>query len=269
LEDNGSRPAFHESKLELHTTGKVWLVGAGPGDPDLLTTKATKLIRAADVILHDALVSPAILALAPPSTQLVDVGKRCGRKNISQGEINRLLIEFALAGKVVLRLKGGDPMVFGRAGEELQALQEANIETEVVPGITSALAAAASAQISLTDRRFADRVVLLPAQRAESTPPDNMNTVADSRTTLAVYMPGEYGKVAEMLISTGISPDTPCVVISKISSAEQLQHFSRLTQLGEIPLQSPSLLIVGRVVECRTAAENRLLVRECDANPEI
>ena len=224
-------------------------MGAGPGNPDLLTVKAAKLIQSAKVILHDALVSPAVLALASRSAQLLDVGKRCGRKNITQPEINRMLVEFASQGKLVVRLKSGDPLVFGRAGEELQALHEANIETEVVPGVTSALAAAASVQISLTDRRFADRVVLLTAQRADHMPPTDLGGIADSRTTLAIYMPSEYGKIAEMLISTGIGPDTACVVISRISSADESRHFTRLKQLAEIPAQSPSLLIVGTVVE--------------------
>ena len=146
--------------------GRVCLVGAGPGDPDLLTVKAAKLIRV-DMILHDALVAPAILALVSPTAYIVDVGKRCGRKNITQEEINCQLIEFASQGQLVVRLKDGDPLVFGRAGEELQALREANIDAEVVPGITSAVAAAASAQISLTDRRYADQVVLVSAHRAE------------------------------------------------------------------------------------------------------
>lgn len=228
--------------------GKVYLVGAGPGDPDLLTIKAAKLIREADVILHDALVSSGVLTMASPAAQIIDVGKRCGRKNVTQDEINRLLIDFALLGKLVVRLKGGDPLIFGRAGEELQALCEAKIHAEVVPGITSAVAAAATAQISLTDRRYADQVVLLSAHSGEGKAEIHWSGTVAPRTTVVVYIPGEYGRVAARLMIAGMDPGMPCLLISKISSRDECRYRTTLAQLsGKVALPAPSLLIAGQV----------------------
>src|SRR3974390_2408138 len=145
--------------------GKVYLVGAGPGDPELLTRKAWRVLQSVDVVLHDDLVSREILATLAPATQVVNVGKRCGAKSISQDEINTLMVQLAREGKTVARLKSGDPLLFGRAGEEMGALRQAGIEFEVIPGVTAALGAAASAHISLTDRRSASRVVFVTAHR--------------------------------------------------------------------------------------------------------
>ena len=222
-------------------------MGAGPGDPELLTIKAARLIRTADVILHDALVSPAVLALASPSAQLLDVGKRCGRKNVTQPEINRMLVEFACIGQFVVRLKGGDPLLFGRAGEELQVLREAGIETEVVPGITSALAAAAVAQISLTDRRHADRVVLLSAHCAEGKEID-WHRISGARTTLVVYMPGEYTRIKERLIGSGFGAETPCLVMSRLACKDERHCLTTLNHLTADSGASPSVVIIGDVV---------------------
>src|SRR5215469_1831527 len=140
---------------------KVYLVGAGPGDPELLTRKAWRVLQSAGVVLHDDLVSQEILCMLPPTIQVVNVGKRCGAKSISQDEINALMVQLARQGKTVARLKSGDPSLFGRAGEEMEALTRAGIEFEVIPGVTAALGAAASTQISLTDRRRASRVVFV------------------------------------------------------------------------------------------------------------
>src|ERR1700736_3003143 len=141
-------------KFATNIAGKVYLVGAGPGDPELLTLKAARLLGSANVVLHDSLVSREVLALISPNAEIVDVGKRAGRKLLTQDEINSLLISYAKTCATVVRLKGGDPSLFGRAGEELQALREAGVAFELVPGITAALAAAAAAGISLTDRRL-------------------------------------------------------------------------------------------------------------------
>ena len=149
-------------------TGKVYLVGAGPGDPELLTVRAFKLLKSADVVLHDDLIRAEILALVPSSTQLHNVGKRFGHKRISQEEISALMIRNALLGLQVVRLKSGDPLIFGRAGEEIEALRRADIEFEVVPGITAALGAAASAQIPLTHRQVASAIVLVTGHQAGS-----------------------------------------------------------------------------------------------------
>lgn len=243
------RPASHRANATSRRKGKVWLVGAGPGDPELLTIKAARLIRTADVILHDALVPQAILALASPSAQLLDVGKRCGRKNVTQPEINRMLIEFSSLGQFVVRLKSGDPFIFGRAGEELQAVREAGIETEVVPGITLAVAAAAVAQVPLTDRRHADRVVLLSAHRAEGKEKEiDWQAISGARTTLVVYMPGEYAHIKERLIGIGFRAETPCLVMSRISSAEEHHCRTTLEHLNAASGASPSIVIIGDVV---------------------
>ena len=146
-------------------TGKVYLVGAGPGDPELLTLKALKLLKSADVVFHDDLIRPEILSLVPSSTLLHNVGKRFGNKRISQEEINALMIQNALLGLQVVRLKSGDPLIFGRAGEEIEALRRASIEFEIVPGITAALGAAANAQIPLTHRNAASAIVLVTVSR--------------------------------------------------------------------------------------------------------
>jgi uroporphyrin-III C-methyltransferase len=149
--------------------GKVYLVGAGPGDPELLTRKAWRVLRSADVVLHDDLVSEEILRVLPRAATVINVGKRCGTKGISQTEINQLMVTLARQGKLIARLKNGDPLLFGRAGEEMEALRQAGIEFDVIPGVTAALGAAASAGISLTDRRHASRVVFVTAHRAGGT----------------------------------------------------------------------------------------------------
>ncbi len=171
-------------------TGKVYLVGAGPGDPELLTLRAFKLLKLADFVLHDDLIPAEILELVPSSTKLLNVGKRFGNKRISQEEINGLMTQNALLGLQVVRLKSGDPLIFGRAGEEIEALREAGIEVEIVPGITAALGAAASTQIPLTHRKAASAIVLVTGHRAGSDEfadwPANIPTDA----TVVVYMPG-------------------------------------------------------------------------------
>src|SRR5450631_3137591 len=146
--------------------GKVYLVGAGPGDPELLTVKALRLLRTAEAVLHDDLVAPEILKLIPSSAQIYNVGKRCGKKKILQGEINCLMVALAASGLRVVRLKGGDPLIFGRAGEEIEALRANKIPFEIVPGVTSAMGAAAAAQIPMTHRRSSSAVVFITAHQA-------------------------------------------------------------------------------------------------------
>ena len=152
--------------------GKVYLVGAGPGDPELLTLKALRVLKAADAVLHDDLVAPEILQLISPSAQVHDVGKRCGKKKIQQEEINFLMIGLADSGLQVVRLKSGDPMIFGRAGEEIEALRRADIPYEIVPGVTSALGAAAAVEIPLTHRRASSALIFITAHQAS----DNKST---------------------------------------------------------------------------------------------
>jgi uroporphyrin-III C-methyltransferase len=229
-------------------SGKVYLVGAGPGDPELLTRKSWRVLQSGNVVLHDDLVSQEILRVLPPTTQLVNVGKRCGAKGISQTEINQLMVQLAREGKSVVRLKSGDPLLFGRAGEEMEALRRAGIEFEVIPGVTAALGAAASAQISLTDRRHASRVVFVTAHREGGTGLRNERH-ASLDTTYVIYMPGNrYAELAAELQAAGIGAEIPCVVISRATTQDETILRTTVGQLPECPAaDSPSLLVVGIV----------------------
>ena len=222
--------------------GKVYLVGAGPGDPELLTLKALRVLREADVVLHDDLISDEILALLPRTAVIASVGKRCGNARVTQEETNAAMVSYAKAGRVVGRLKSGDPMLFGRAGEEIDALRAAGIEFEVVPGISAAFAAAAVLETSLTDRRRASRVIFSTGHRATG-------AFADAPTHV-IYMPGsDYSGVINRLLAEGFSLDTPCAIVSAVSHETQAELRSTL---GELPnmgsLPAPSLLLVGGVL---------------------
>jgi len=228
--------------------GTVYLVGAGPGDPELLTVKATRLLAAADIVLHDSLVSAEILALISPRAEIIDVGKRAGRKLLTQDEINSLLVSYAESRTTVVRLKGGDPCMFGRAAEELEALRRANIPHEIVPGISAALGAAAAAGISLTDRRVASQVLLSTFSRSPEHGELKWSALT-ADTTLVLYMPGtDYAEVAERLQNSGLPADLPCVIVSRATHAEQQVRWSTVGSLaaGE-KLPAPALFIIGRV----------------------
>lgn len=238
--------------------GKVFLVGAGPGDPELLTVKALRLIESAQVVLHDDLVGPEILRLIPSSAHVRRVGKRCGRKSIRQEEINAHLIAFASFGVNVVRLKGGDPSIFGRGGEEVDALRKAGIEFEVVPGVTSALASAAAAQVSLTHRDKSSAVILLSSHPANPEQPIAWSSYVASGATLAVYMPGfHYQETADQLLKAGLKPTTPCAIVSRVTSPEQQIHRTALADLPRAPqLPAPTLLLIGEVLAEETAIQN-------------
>src|SRR5258705_8307312 len=226
--------------------GKVYLVGAGPGDPEMLTRKAWRVLQSADVVLHDDLVSEEILRVLPLAAQVVNVGKRCGAKGISQIEINALMVSLARQGKLVARLKNGDPLLFGRAGEEMEALRQSEIEFEVIPGVTSALGAAASARISLTDRRHASRVVFVTAHRAGGTGLMNERHVA-ADTTYVIYMPGNRNaELAEELRAAGIGGEVPCVVISRATTKDETIFLTPDGESAQPPRATPPyLLIIG------------------------
>jgi uroporphyrin-III C-methyltransferase len=228
--------------------GKVYLVGAGPGDPELLTRRAWRVLQSADVVLHDDLVSEEILHTLPDTAEIIRVGKRCGAKGISQDEINALMVNFARAGKIGARLKNGDPLLFGRAGEEMEALQSAGVQFEVIPGVTAALGAAASAKISLTDRRHAARVVFVTAHREGGTGLSSERDVA-ADTTYVIYMPGNrYANLAEELQQAGIDAEIPCVVISRATSRDEVIFRTTVGKLSQCPAAAaPSLLVVGAV----------------------
>jgi uroporphyrin-III C-methyltransferase len=230
---------------------KVYLVGAGPGDPELLTLKALRVLREADVVLHDGLVSQEILALLPPQTRIINGGKRCRQKLFTQEQISSLLVELAASGRTVVRLKCGDSMIFGRANEEIEALRNAGIDCEVVPGITAASAAAAAAQISLTDRRSASQVVFVTAHQAPGKAAPDFRQMAASNSTIVVYMPGDrYAYIGSRLIAAGLEPETPCAIASAVSTRQQTLLYARLRDLatlGAVP--APAVLIVGRAVQ--------------------
>src|SRR5712671_7589188 len=228
--------------------GKVYLVGAGPGDPELLTVKAARLLARAGIVFHDSLVSGVVLRLIAREAEVIDVGKRCGRKLLTQEEINALLVSAAVHNAVVIRLKGGDPLIFGRAGEEIEALRDASVDFQIVPGITAALGAAAAAGISLTDRRAASQIVISTFSRGAEGASMDWGAIT-STTTLALYMPGpDYAEVAHRLREGGLPDDLPCVVVSNASGAGQQIRWTSVVQLAhEEKLPAPALIIVGRV----------------------
>jgi uroporphyrin-III C-methyltransferase len=239
-------------------SGKVTLVGAGPGDPELLTLKAVKALRSADVVLHDELVSHEILALIPASAQLVNVGKRCGKTSARQEDINRLLVEYALMDLNVVRLKGGDPFIFGRGGEELEALRAAAIEAEVVPGITAALGAAAGVQIPLTHRANSSTLILVTGSSKHSDHIANWPDRLPSNATIVVYMPGhDLGILRKRLLASGVSPGTACALISGATTGSEHIHVTTVANLViALRLPAPCLLVIGEVVRF---AEHRFL----------
>jgi uroporphyrin-III C-methyltransferase len=230
--------------------GKVYLVGAGPGDPELLTLKALRLLKTADAVLYDDLVSKEVLNLVSPAAQLQHVGKRCGAKKISQAEINFLMITLAESGLMIVRLKSGDPLIFGRCGEEIEALRKANIECEIVPGVTAALGAAAAAQIPLTHRQISHALVFLTGHAASEGECADWKKFVSSGATLAIYMPGHnYGDLALRLMNAGLDGETPCAVISAATTADQDMEVSTLYELADVRrFSTPALVLVGEVV---------------------
>ena len=234
--------------------GTVYLVGAGPGDPELLTLKAVRLLNTADVVLHDDLVPQPVLAHAARAI-VINVGKRCGRKNISQQQIDAMMVDYARRGLSVIRLKSGDPLVFGRAGEEMDALRAASIPFEVVPGITAALAAAAAAQRPLTDRRSASSISFSAGHHA---PGSSLEPASLAGATRVVYMPGrDLSSLAAQLRNEGLPADLPCVIVSRAAQPDQQILDTTLAQLDCIPpLPAPSILLAGESL--RGAANEEL-----------
>jgi uroporphyrin-III C-methyltransferase len=236
--------------------GKVFLVGAGPGDPGLLTLKAAGLIESADFIAIDALVSDAVAALVPEFTEVVHVGKRSSAHTLPQEEINALLIREAKKGKRVVRLKGGDPFVFGRGGEEAEAIAAEGIEVEVVPGISSSIAGPAYAGIPVTHRRCATSLTIVTAHEAESSTGINWPVLAKLDGTI-VFMMGlaNLQMIARNLAQYGMPDSKPIAVISKATTPEQRTVAGTLAtivdRLAETPLPAPAVIVVGDVVRFR------------------
>ncbi len=240
-------------------SGKIWLVGAGPGDPDLLTVKALRLIEGAELIVHDGLVDAAILALASPQAELVSVAKARSRHTMAQDDINALLVREALAGRQVVRLKGGDPFIFGRGGEELEAARAAGVPCEVVPGITAAIGCAAEAGLPLTHREAASAVTFVAGQ-CKDLSDQNWAGLAGHGRTLVIYMGvATAEKIAEKLISDGVSPAIPVAILEKGTRGDARAMRTLLADLGGLvareEVQSPALIVVGEVA-ARSEAED-------------
>jgi uroporphyrin-III C-methyltransferase len=235
--------------------GEVWLVGAGPGDPGLLTLHAARALEVADVVLYDALVSPEILALAGPGARLEAVGKRAGRPSPRQLAINARLIALARAGLKVVRLKGGDPLVFGRGGEEALALAAAGVPFRIVPGVTAGLGAAACAGIPLTHRTLAPAVTFVTGSGAAGHPPSGLDwgALASTSPVLALYMAlARIEAIAAELLAAGRDPAEPAALISDGTTAEQHVRLTTVAGLAaaarEVPRGRPTLILIGPTV---------------------
>ena len=237
--------------------GSVWLVGAGPGDPELLTRKAERLIGEASVLFYDALVGPGILDFAAPGARLVHVGKRSGRHSKDQASIDRLIVEAALAGERVVRLKGGDPAIFARAAEEMEACRAAGVPLHICPGITAASAAAASLGTSLTLRGLARKLTFITAHVRKGEVLDlDWQALADPQSTLAVYMgKASAGPLSRQLLAAGLPAETPVAIIENASLPNQRTLRTRLDLLGLAARSAlgdgPAILLIGEALrEC-------------------
>lgn len=239
--------------------GTVYLVGAGPGDPDLLTLRAARLIGQARLIVHDGLVDPAILALAHRDAELISVAKRRSRHSMKQDAINALLVRAALAGRDVVRLKGGDPFIFGRGGEEVEACRAADVPVEVVPGISAAIGGGASALLPLTHRDHAS-IVSFVAGQCKGLKDQNWAGLAGAGRTLVIYMGLATAQaISEKLMADGLAPQTPVAVIENATRPDQRVLRSLLADLGDLVRReaviSPALTVVGDVATLADALD--------------
>ncbi|WP_309089328.1 uroporphyrinogen-III C-methyltransferase [Phenylobacterium sp.] len=251
--------------------GQVWLVGAGPGDPDLLTIKALKVLKTADVVVHDGLVSDEILDLAPEGARRISVAKRKSRHSYAQDEINRMLVAFAQEGLTVVRLKGGDPFIFGRGGEELEACRAAGVDCQIVPGVTAALAAGASAGAPLTHRGSAQAVTFVTGHAAQGAEPDlDWASLARANQTVVIYMGlSQATAIAARLMAAGRDAATPALIVENASRGDERRLTTTLGGMAEAAahLSGPALLIVGEAMALAQAggAAVETLIREARA----
>ena len=252
--------------------GKVYLVGAGPGDPELLTRKAERVLREADVILHDRLVSPEILALAGSRPERLYAGKKCGNHHVPQGRTEEMLIHQARQGRTVVRLKGGDPFIFGRGGEEQDALRAAGIPCEIVPGVTAALGCAAATGIPLTHRDYARSVMFLTGHDREGRSPDDWGALTRRDRTLVVYMGlGPLADFCSGLRRNGLPADWPVAVIAEGTTRGQQVVRGTLADIAgradAAALASPALTLIGRVVAVGDDVELATVATQTAASP--
>jgi uroporphyrin-III C-methyltransferase len=251
----------------MATLGKVYLIGAGPGAADLITVRGMRLLQSAGVVLHDALVTEEMLAMAPQA-ELIAVGKRCGQLSTAQHFINKQMIDQAHKHAIVVRLKGGDPMMFGRADEELRALEEAGIEVEVVPGITTALAAAAATQQPLTKRGVARSVAFFTSSTA---PGESDKTTIPDTDTLVQYMGGrEAIATAQRMLDQGRRPTLPVIVIENCSRANEKIQRMTLSDLakGLGSAEGPVLVMLGDALQSRQTSYSREAWVPIDSQPK-
>lgn len=255
--------------------GMVWLVGAGPGDPELLTRKAERLIAAASVVFHDALVGEGVLRLVSADVRLVPVGKRSGRHSKDQATIDRLIVAAALGGERVVRLKGGDPVIFGRATEELDACRAAGVPVAICPGITAASAAAASLGRSLTLRGLARKLVFVTAHAKSGEPLDlDWQALSDPAATLAIYMgKAATGEVSRELRAAGMPADTPVALVENASLPTE-RHIA--TRLDLLPLAAqaslgsgPALLLIGKALRSGKDSDVSRSISNLPATPRV
>lgn len=251
----------------MQKRGKAYLVGAGPGDPELLTLKAVRMLGEAEVVLYDRLVSNEILDLVAPDAQMIPVGKAPHSHPVPQDRINALLVELALSGRTVVRLKGGDPLIFGRGSEEAAVLSAAGIHVEIAPGITAAQGAAASTGVPLTHRGLASGVRYVTGHCRNDLPLDlDWAGLADPDTTLVIYMgAAQINEIAAELIANGLSRTTPVLAVANASTTREWRCLSRLDQVGETVAETrpsgPILFVVGRVVSLYRGATVEVLDR--------
>jgi uroporphyrin-III C-methyltransferase len=235
--------------------GKVYLVGAGPGEPKLLTLRAAELLREADIVIYDRLVGKSILKLAPKSARKIYVGKRSGKHEVPQDKINELLISCSKEGKTVVRLKGGDPFLFGRGGEEAEILAENNINFEMVPGVTSAVATPEYAGIPLTHREYASSVAIVTGHRAgDSRKPVNWSKLAEGVDTIVILMGMEsLEAIVKKLMEGGVNPEKPVAIIEQGTTKMQRSFIGKLNTIVEMAKKNnvnpPAIIVIGEVAE--------------------
>jgi uroporphyrin-III C-methyltransferase len=253
--------------LDTPIAGMVHLVGAGPGDVDLLTVRAVRALGAAHVVLHDALLGPDILDLAPAEAERIDVGKRAGQSS-SQEMICALMIEFARQGKTVVRVKGGDPFVFGRGGEEAEALREAGINYAIVPGISSSVAVPAAAGIPVTHRNISAAFTVVTGHRTDGAAPVDWEALAKVGGTIVVLMGiAQRGAIAASLMHGGLSPDTPVTAIANGTRTDQVEIRTTLSEISSVSVPTPAVLVIGAVaaLDLRDPVNKRLSASLADA----